>query len=363
MINDNEDDVYNDGKLLGKLSFWQPSNNSFLNEILHIYPQNMNWVLKLDFHDLFNQVISGSNKTKIDAVSFDLELDNGCFLHSHLRDSSVIIFDNSSNVVHVWITPVIGSWKGNFTPIQYFDKLVRNFEKNENIGCSYGKYDQDFADFSIALEFDFSRYKSLKIGYVHNEIISALNEIMIQTEKQINAELFSNSLIEEFYFPESVRPACEQYLIYFVQFLSDLGIEVSSGIQSEASKTLFTITPNDENLGLTQIRDALYVYLHLPFEEDFENENNEIAIRQLISNIYHFKSQLILSNALLEAKDATISSLNLTIYQQKVLLDQQEKVDSEKFFGGIIEIKKYDSKKGITIDLPKLLRVLRRRSM
>jgi hypothetical protein len=46
-----------------------------------------------------------------------------------------------------------------------------------------------------------------------------------------------------FEFPAPIKSACEQYLLYFAQFLRDLGIEAEAELKEEAGRVLFSVTP------------------------------------------------------------------------------------------------------------------------
>jgi hypothetical protein len=74
----------------------------------------------------------------------------------------------------------------------------------------------------------------------------------------------------------SVRPrgenGFEQYLLYFVQFLEDLGIHATADLQEQARGVLLTVTPQDGREALERIREALDVYLQIPRSPDFEAE-------------------------------------------------------------------------------------------
>jgi hypothetical protein len=70
-------------------------------------------------------------------------------------------------------------------------------------------------------------------------------------------------------FPPAIRTACEQYLLYFVQFLEDLGVSATAEIKEDAKRVLFSVTPTDGCAALQQIREALEVYLKLPEMPEF----------------------------------------------------------------------------------------------
>jgi len=80
--------------------------------------------------------------------------------------------------------------------------------------------------------------------------------------EQLMRNVRRDSLVTFFDFPAPIRSSCQQYLIYFVQFLEDLGIEADSEIKEEAGRVLFSITPREAR-GIEKIKDALEVYLEL----------------------------------------------------------------------------------------------------
>jgi transcriptional regulator with XRE-family HTH domain len=77
-------------------------------------------------------------------------------------------------------------------------------------------------------------------------------------------EEYVASLITRFDFPEEVREACIQYLVYFTRFLKEAGIEATSEVLQKAGQTLFTVTPTDATVALSKIREALDIYLQIP---------------------------------------------------------------------------------------------------
>ncbi len=205
-------------------------------------------------------------------------------------------------------------------------------------------------------------------------------ELLHSVKNEATASLASSvdrdTLVTLFQFPESIQTACEQYLLYFVQFLRDLGIEAEADVRHEASKMLFSVTPEEGHEALDQIREALEVYLQIPGAPDFEvdpSSMDEIAVRQLQANVHHLKGQLAIASATLEAKNATIEVLKLSNYRYRQLLadaDQAKQIDigtvqespsseDEPILEGIVEITEYEGK-GFTINLPEILRKLKR---
>lgn len=179
-----------------------------------------------------------------------------------------------------------------------------------------------------------------------------------------------NSLVTWFNFPSPIKTSCEQYLIYFVQFLEDLGIKANSEIKEDAGRILFSVTPADGPSALGKIKEALEAYLDLPRNPEFNavaDDFSDMAVSQLKANVFFLKSQLAIAQAVLEAKDATIEALKLTTYQQRQMLigstsDASEKADeneSEPILGDTVHLTKYEGK-FLKVDLPTILRRLKR---
>jgi len=181
------------------------------------------------------------------------------------------------------------------------------------------------------------------------------------------------SLTVFFEFPAPIKSACEQYLLYFVQFLRDLGIETEAALTEQTSRVLFSVTPLNEKQALAQIHEALEVYLQMPLAPDFSAAGrfNDPAVSQLQANVFHLRSQIVLAKAVLELKDATIDARNteIAVLKEHVDLrtfrpgsDSRPKVasDTEVLVKGVVSVKKYDFK-FLEIDFPETLRKLKRR--
>ncbi len=175
-----------------------------------------------------------------------------------------------------------------------------------------------------------------------------------------------------FEFPPTIKSACEQYLVYFVQFLRDLGIEANAEIKEHASKVLFSVTPADKDQALGRIREALQLYLRLPHVPEFitvATQFNDVAVSQLQANVYHLRSQIMLAKAALEMKNATMAAKDerIALLQERIDLrefqpkkEEKKNEDKEDIVKDMVAVKKYDLK-FMEINLPELLRKLKRR--
>ncbi len=206
----------------------------------------------------------------------------------------------------------------------------------------------------------------------------AFNELSKKTENNsLTAKLLN--------FPEEVRVPCEQYLLYFSEFLKDLGVSANADITHKAGETLFSVTPNNPNQALDKIRVALEIFLNLPKSEIIivPDEEFEIAMLKAKANIDHLNSQLFLAKAVirvkereiqafevtLETKDISIEFLRERLNQQKRLLngeiaegiidiEPKPKEDKEEFFDGVFALTQYEEK-GVRVNLAQLYRKLK----
>lgn len=85
-----------------------------------------------------------------------------------------------------------------------------------------------------------------------------VRKLLTDAEHQLASHLKSDSLIAMFDFPAAVRAPCEQYLLYFVEFLRDLGVEAEANLQHDAGRVLFSISPRSGKEALDKIREALH---------------------------------------------------------------------------------------------------------
>lgn len=192
-------------------------------------------------------------------------------------------------------------------------------------------------------------------------IQEALDKLEIAFENALGSRR-ADEFIADFNFPPNSKNAYLQYLIYFGQFLSDLGIESSVSIDDSERETSLRISPVDKESALETIHYALATYLSLPSVDLSSlitpNKSWEAEARflRLNSTIDHLKSQLSLERAIGKAKDAQISLLDTYISnlpENSRFLEKSSDNHLEPFEG--IRITKY---KGMffEIDLPKIVR-------
>jgi len=204
------------------------------------------------------------------------------------------------------------------------------------------------------------------------------------------------SVAFDFDFPETISTACEQYLLYFRNFLAEIGISATTGITHDAGHALFTITPNDPAEALEHIRDALNVYLKLPetnLATDADTPEERLMARELSAAVKGLQYKLELGQMkvemlesqkrsdgkAIEAQETTISALRAAIYVisqgNNVLTNSMQEPKAlegpsiatidpgakENILGGFLSVGAIEVKKGLDINAGWLIRTLRER--
>ncbi len=260
----------------------------------------------------------------------------------------------------------IHNWRGPHSPQEYADEIIKMFADTPEVAVYFHDFEQYY--FNLIVLIDTPQFS------LSNEVYRAINYVrrfLDEIENKLGSTVTHNSIVKSFNFPEEVGVSCEQYLLYFVQFLRDLGVDATSELKHKAGQVLFTITPTSEEEALDKIRTALEVYLRLPTSPVSNDMSNEIAVQRMESQILRFQSDLKLAGAELQAKNATIEAQQLTINVQKGLLSgdillnsmkdatpKEKEDDREEFFDGSVALTIYKDK-GVEFNLAKIFRQLR----
>ncbi|WP_017414153.1 hypothetical protein [Clostridium tunisiense] len=241
-----------------------------------------------------------------------------------------------------------------------FAESFKRYTKDLN--CKELEYYQD--DEAVCNGFGVLFYLEEHENLFKNEFTKCnetFKKVLDEVYSKVILEVNKSSHTEIFQFPSEIEPICKQYLVYFTQFLKDIGIEADSELKNESGKLLFSVTPTDKSEGLERIKEALNCYLNLPTSKEFElYGSNEIAVQQLQANIMHLKSQLMLARSAIQYKDMTIESLQLLNYKYNALIEcENNSEDETRILNDIITVKPYEFNGG-SINLPKLLKILKR---
>lgn len=272
-------------------------------------------------------------------------------------------FKFDSNTLDIEFKTDWEEWERPYSIKKFSEELKKIAETDSTFQCQYF-CDEEFVTNGFGLSFRINDNK-LVLEDIIGSKLDIIEECIMNIHVSILNQLDNEILSVYFRFPEEIKSACNQYLIYFGQFLSDMGIEARTEVKEEVEGTLFRVLPNSQSDAIENIKNALDIYIGATSKEGYQiistSDSYDVSIAQWKANILHLKSQLMLAESVLQMKDATIESLKLSNFQYNKLLEAQSKsIDQEKIVGGLVKIKEYDGN-GFSIDLPSIIRKLKRK--
>jgi hypothetical protein len=262
--------------------------------------------------------------------------------------------------------PDLSEWRGAFSFADYYKELSKVVSAAKDTDIELELHDRNEGIvYGFAVNFPCSSTQTPIASEIarYAEVLRCFHD---KVEAVLASRIRPDSIVMSFDFPEEVRVPCEQYLLYFVQFLHDLGVEATSELRHQAGQVLFTVTPTTVKEALEKIRTALDVYMQLPSSpiSELSEIESDVEIQRLVANIHHLKGQVYLARAIIQQQQLTISQqqrlLDDHIIESSLVevLPSSQGKEKEEVLGGLVAITPYEAK-GITINLPKLFRWLK----
>ena len=181
-------------------------------------------------------------------------------------------------------------------------------------------------------------------------VLSVLDETSIRLASCPTATLVS----ETFTFLDGISIPAQRYLLYFTQFLADLGIGATSELKQGPGTVLFAVKPLSKDAALERIREALKLYLHLPTHPDFLEASAAFknpAVVDLRAAVMDLRVQLA-------SVKASLNGLRLSSGRRRGRARTMAELE-EPLVGRFLTVKPYEGK-WYKINLPLLLRSLKR---
>ncbi|MFN0139291.1 MAG: hypothetical protein ACKVQW_04295 [Pyrinomonadaceae bacterium] len=240
--------------------------------------------------------------------------------------------------------PDVENWKYPYSYNDYYTRFrqICETEFGERVLFGVGGIKTKFMSVIDAV------LNNLSIAEEVEKNLEQFVEIHKITLKQLEQEQFKNSLLTSFSFPDELKAPCEQYLLYFAQFLRDLGINATPNLKEEAGKVLFSVTPNDDIEAFDKIREALSIYLHLPSSPIvYDDSFAAMRLQQEVENLHHSQTMAVreirsaeremrLAQSVIEHQDKIISHKDSIIEQQNRVI---EKISSKSIMIDALEDK------------------------
>tara|TARA_B110000211_G_scaffold222699_1_gene271684 strand:+ start:564 stop:1679 length:1116 start_codon:yes stop_codon:yes gene_type:complete len=353
---------------VGELEYLLGETGSVWGDGLYSFPTdetilNISDIETIAFSDLPNEL-------QLDVKNKDGKL--GSFVVS-------ILLNNSTDKPYLGYTWEIDpeKWKGHLNPYSVRSELyqILNTDTQYSIDISPSSISNDFG--CATLFFEVASESINDIWCNKEKFSNFLDESLKLAEERVLVGGVSQKVVAKFSFDKNAEQACSTYLMYFIEFLRDLGINAESSFNKDNGDVIFSIIPKDKDTALLQISEALSFYMKLPnssFNDMPDNNYDPIAelkLEKLRSEIERLKSSLRINEALIRYQDTLISdqiitkSNTVTTSFQKEPIDglsyiyvDDNKQDKDTFLGGGVKLGVM-KKAGIEIDWKALINYFR----
>jgi hypothetical protein len=200
--------------------------------------------------------------------------------------------------------------------------------------------------------------------------VTILRDAINEASRRVNLRLHSDAVLTYFNFAPQFKTACEQYLMYFVQFLKDLtGEEATAELREEAGEVLFSVMPQSGKEALGVVREALEIYINLPLApriDEIGSLSRDRAALELQGEVLQLKSKLLFATAALQERADEVHHLR-SMNEQLIALaaatrnpNDNSNKDEEALIGDVITVGTVE-KFGIKANLAALVRKLKRK--
>jgi len=304
---------------------------------------------------------SGSNEEKltIDLVGDSdfcdipqkLQLDitnSNDILGKYVRSILIVNSEEEPFLGYTWeIDP--SNWNGHLNPYLIRDMIFDVLNSQSEFPININKESSISNDMDAAtLYFDINKSEITKFWNDKLLFSSFLNDSLELAEEKVAIGGFINKVVAKFEFDEYSQQSFSTYLMYFIEFLKDLGIETNSEFKKKGNSLVLSITPKNKDVALTQISEALAFYLKLPelnlndVSDVNSNPIAELKMEKLRSEIERLKSNQRINEALLKYQDSLIDKLNSG--QEKIIVQSRINVPTDTVSYVYIDDKKEEKK-------------------
>ncbi|ERB66543.1 hypothetical protein G3U99_24370 [Vibrio coralliilyticus OCN008] len=219
-------------------------------------------------------------------------------------------------------------WAQPFTIGEFSEAFVKEVTHN---GYTASLDDSDFGSTYIHINTDAESNKLIatEISRVVEHAKLSYETTVFKLSKKIQDQL----LVKVFNFPPHYQFVCTQYLVWFGELLSELGIKAHLQAEQNGTQTKFIVAPEDSPEMLSEIEKLFHLYLTLPYSELLPSNKSTPYEKAVVSNlqaqIINFQSQVQLKDSIIELKNETITSLQNKLETQSQRLMLIESMDSE----------------------------------
>ena len=206
-------------------------------------------------------------------------------------------------------------WAHPFTVTEFFDLFVIEVSRDGY----FGRIDNKEPGVTYAFIQGETTNSEVILDAIERTIRHSLNSYE-SAEIKLNKKSENEFLIKLFNFPAEYKFICTQYLIWFGELLSQLGIKANIHTEQNGSNTKFMISPENSPEIVHEIEKLFHIYLALPYAEFLPKVQSSTYEKAIVANLQaqvsNFQSQVTLKDSIIELKNETINSLKMTLEQK-----------------------------------------------
>ncbi|MBZ9750754.1 hypothetical protein K7W42_07755 [Deinococcus sp. HMF7604] len=302
-------------------------------------------------------------------------------LNSSLVEDNRLVVDSGSGTASYTLNLKYDDWTMNFSPREFLDGITKMYWEYFELEESLEGIELDSIPIIWKLE--------AQVREVIEESMSITKQLIKDTIDLLSSEKSEGLISLEFDFPPHLKFACEQYLMYFGQFLKDAGENVDLELSHHDGKTLFSVVPENKDIGLSKINEALSIYLSLSENRSPAQGSLSLAESRTQAVIAGYQSQIMSLQVENNARNLELRAARITLTGQQNLIGQQgemiarqseimadqakalanstqsgnilaeslriQEEETEDVIGGVVKVKAYDIGP-LQLDIPEALR-------
>jgi hypothetical protein len=264
--------VFLDGEPLNSLPLKRRLTLIPLNNLKEFYDFNLNLVryrnIKENLIDEIGMLTPNDLPDKLVLkITYDTE-----FLKNRILTSISSTPDNI--ICEIRFFHKMDEWANPFTVKELNQYLAENYVSTDS---TLGKVGTLFC----SLLFNVS--KGDTEACLKNLIFDASEKFLsfyYQSINELNEKNSESLFVKLFDFPPEYKNICSQYLMWFGEFLKNLGIDADVSTENKDGKTSLIVSPAENGEMLEQIEQLFYCYIDLPYTESIPYNPDNFNIHQ-----------------------------------------------------------------------------------
>ncbi|MFK3858311.1 hypothetical protein [Pseudoalteromonas rhizosphaerae] len=277
--------------------------------------------------------------------------------YSKTEDANIALYVKDHEAgVHILFE--LNLWANYFTYQEFENEFVKTLNSSTyQVELSHEN--------EIKIDLDIADLMHKNLLQEIDTLIGFVKDCSKQVHAKLTEESKGNIIKKVFDFPHEYVVTCSQYIIWFGEFLNNLGIDANVSTNQTGSQTQVIISPNDCPELLTEIEKLFYQYLSLPYAELLPPEPNSsqsemLSFQSLKMQVQHLQTQIQMKDAVISSYQVT--NKNLRVQNSELLLIKSlQPNEKAEFFNGFLKvsrIQKIGKNGNAEVDLTPILKLM-----